>query len=461
MSMTPPRRMALIREYCERQGPVRSTLAALWTLLAAVLIVLFLAYDSVHISKQGYQWLALPVIVGVLLWTLFIVEGAELATATLLDKDLAQITDEQAKCTLANIKQTPSLFYNGRQAMVITTIVVLTLIVAFVVRLPNSTIHGPAHLLRLGIIQVTLTFGFPNFIVLWVAQLYPKLLATREPLRRFALPSHQYLIKFAMALERRTNIGAPTTALGMAIKRTLLGSHDEPARLAPSRTEMYRSLATFAFTFGVETMSTDIEMSLDGAVRVTEDKVREVLSDGTRFLRSEHYWGSGVRRNTILYEHSLDGTQGDSRAGILHWELVPAEIDGTLVPNGKLQTRVEFAEPLKAGTRVNEHITYRTEPAAMKMGDQEEDSYSVTLARPVHTLILRVRPADAEQAQFTNGRCSITGVDFENEHFETYERNRCALRAESGGYSLTVEYPVVGSKIVVAWRVNRVSGPAP
>src|SRR5262249_16138063 len=109
-----PTRRQLFKAYWDEHKLVGSAAALLWTLVALGLLVLLVLAAYSKAVSSGYQWFAAAASVIILLWILFIVEGAELATATLLDKDIEQLNDERSKNTLRKVQGQTSNFFNGR-----------------------------------------------------------------------------------------------------------------------------------------------------------------------------------------------------------------------------------------------------------------------------------------------------------------------------------------------------------
>ena len=176
-------------------------------------------------GHSGSESIALTVFVLALLWLLSIVEGAELAVARLLGTDPQRLPTASAQVTLGRVQHDPKTFFNGRQALVVTSIVAMTLSIAQVANLHARPIGSGNHLvsfLRTWPVHDALVFGFPNFIVLWISQLYPKLLAASDAPGRFTLGSYQLVVHVCMWLERTTRLGAPTSMLGILRDRVLL-----------------------------------------------------------------------------------------------------------------------------------------------------------------------------------------------------------------------------------------------
>jgi hypothetical protein len=160
-----------------------------------------------------------------LLWLLSIVEGSELAVARLLAMDPQRLPTPSAADTLSRVQRDPKTFFNGRQALVVTSIVAMTLSVAQIARLPAPPSSDGRQLVSFLLgwpAQAALLFGFPNFIVLWVSQLYPKLRAASDAQGRFTLASYQLVMRSCMRLEQITQLGAPTSMLGIVRDRLLL-----------------------------------------------------------------------------------------------------------------------------------------------------------------------------------------------------------------------------------------------
>lgn len=460
----PPSRLTLIREYYARQGAYLSVLAAAWTASALVLAVLFGLSLFEKVRTQGPVWLGAGVLVAALLWALFVVEGAELATMSLLDKDLEQISDPPARGVLESVHRRWASFFNGRQSVVITCIVTLTLAVGDVARLPGPR-PGPgsglghhdalASILHSGVTQIVLTFAFPNFIVLWVSQLYPKLLAAREPLARFCLPSHLLWIKLAMAIERYTNIGAPTSVIGIARHRLLLDAGSQ-AQLAPSRREMYRSLATFNYRTGVEHVSTTITVDGDGSVRAIERKTMRIYVGGTTLLRTAHTQHAAIDPASVALTVACESGSGSPAPdGFQRITVGPAARNGNA--NGScVWAMVSFPDPLNDGDLVRQELSYRTTAGAFAMGDQQVEAYRISITRPTQEFELFIYPEDEDRFVFTDGTCTLLWTDQHNHEsgFFDEEQRRCRVTSYRRGYRLRVDHPTVGTQLVMSWQVN-------
>ncbi len=199
----------------------------MWSIVAVCLMGLLALFDVAQVAygQNGAEAIALTVLVLALLWLLSIVEGSELAVARLLGTDPQRLRTPAAQETLRRIQADPKTFFNGRQALVVTSIVAMTLSVAQIAKVhvaPGAPGHELVSFLRAWPIQVALVFGFPNFIVLWISQLYPKLRAASDAPGRFILASYQLVVRGCLWLERTTHLGAPTSMLGILHDRVLL-----------------------------------------------------------------------------------------------------------------------------------------------------------------------------------------------------------------------------------------------
>lgn len=220
-------RRGLFAEYARAHGTAGIALAAAWSLVAVGLMGLLVTFDIVHIAhgEASAEVIVLSAFIVALLWLLSIVEGSELAVARLLGVHPSRIRDPQARATLEKVQADPKSFFNGRQALVVTSIVALTLAVTQIAKLhqpPHASGHDLISFLRTWPVQAALLFGFPNFIVLWWSQLYPKLRAASNAPVRFSLVSYQFVIKMCIRIESTTHLGAPTSVLGILRDRVLL-----------------------------------------------------------------------------------------------------------------------------------------------------------------------------------------------------------------------------------------------
>jgi hypothetical protein len=447
-------RPTLVQKYFRSQSLVQVALAALWTLVLVGLTLLFLLYSYVKVINSGYPWLAFAAFVVLLLWLLFVVEGAEISVAALRDKDADQLDDSAARKMLLKIKQYEGDFLNGRQALMISIIVLVTLMSAQIAVLEGqwtssdllpSQVNG---LLANEIVRAFFVFGFPNFVVLWTAQLYPKLLATNAPQSRFSLPSHQKVMSVAIAIGRFTNIGAPSSLLALAVDGIRLGGHSNGAsQLRPSRREMYRSQSTFIFGMGLKQATREIVISDDGSVDVMATQVREILTEGVRALRSTEAWAAPIVSDSVNLQ--VTGNSEDNKP-VVYWTVALAEIEGKSVEGGKLELRVDFPDPLDVGTSVTENLTYRTEPKAMT-----KEYYWVSVVRPVENLEVTIRPQDQGRSRFVGGVCTVEGMD-QNEVLSRQEQSRIELKAIRGGYKATARFPLVGTRMKITWQSRRI-----
>jgi hypothetical protein len=218
-----PRRRLLAR-YLGDEGLLGGVAVTSWCLVAVGLGTLLVLFDVAQLmyGRHGVESIGLTAFVLALLWLLSIVEGSELAVARLLGTDPELLPHPAAGRTLERVQRDPKAFFNGRQALVVTSIVAMTLSVAQIARLPAGTGVDVVGFLRSWVVQAALVFGFPNFMVLWISQLYPKLRAAGDAPGRFALTSYQLVVRGCMRLERVTRLGAPTSILGIVRDKTLL-----------------------------------------------------------------------------------------------------------------------------------------------------------------------------------------------------------------------------------------------
>lgn len=233
-----PSRRLLFSQLARSQSPLGRLAVVAWSLASVGLVGLVVLFDVAQFLYGGHgpEALGLSVFAGALLWLLAIVEGSELAVARLLATDPEVLRRHSARHTLERVQRDPKTFFNGRQALVVTSIVALTLAVAQIGKLhrPIGAGRGLVDGLETWPVQALLLFGFPNFIVLWVSQLYPKLRAAADAPGRFSLTSYQGVIRACMWLEERTRLGAPTTVLGILRDRVLLtGVAEEAVAMRP------------------------------------------------------------------------------------------------------------------------------------------------------------------------------------------------------------------------------------
>ena len=141
-----PRRWALFVAYARSQGYLGTTLAILWSLAAVGLVALVVLFDVAQVTygQSGAESIGLTVFVVALLWLLSVVEGSELAVARLLGTDPRLLPMPSARVTLGRVQRDPKTFFNGRQALVVTSIVAMTLSVAQVAKLHGAP-HGSGH----------------------------------------------------------------------------------------------------------------------------------------------------------------------------------------------------------------------------------------------------------------------------------------------------------------------------
>jgi hypothetical protein len=145
--------------------------------------------------------------------------------ARLLGTDPQRLPLASSRETLERVQRDPKAFFNGRQALVVTSIVAITLAVGQIAKVHQPTGDpgaGITRVLHAWPLQAALVFAFPNFIVLWISQLYPKLRAAADAPGRFMLVSYQFVVRACMWIERKTRVGAPTSILGILRDRVLL-----------------------------------------------------------------------------------------------------------------------------------------------------------------------------------------------------------------------------------------------
>ena len=238
-----PRRR-LLAGYIRSEGSAGAILVVAWCLIAVALAGLLVVFDVAQLmyGHRAAESIGLTLFVVSLLWLLSIVEGSELAVARLLGSDPRTLDHASAGRTLERVQRDPKAFFNGRQALVVTSIVAMTLSVGQIARLPSGTRIGVVADLRSWWLQAALIFGFPNFMVLWISQLYPKLRAASDARGRFVLASYQFVVRACMRLERSTRLGAPTSILGIVRDKTLL-TGAAPDAVAMDTTEVTPILA--------------------------------------------------------------------------------------------------------------------------------------------------------------------------------------------------------------------------
>lgn len=443
-------RAQLVGAYFRSGGVLRAIVAVLWLAILIALLGLFVLYGYAKAITAGYQWIVAPFVVLFLIWMLFVAEGAELATAALLDKDPDQLDDPHGRSMLRRIQEDESAFLNGRQAIAVSTIVIVTLVVSQITSvngLDTKSDYLPSRLndlLNSPVVQGAFVFGFANFTILWLAQLYPKLLATNAPQVRFSIESHQRLIATAITLGRYTNIGAPTSVIAMLAKRVPLRGKSTAALLRPSRRDMFRSQCNFVYGMGLLSARRDLMIDEDGSVVIEAKSERVIATEGVTELHTFESWSAAIWPDTVTF--NVSGYPANNVA-VPSTHLSLAEFEGKAIPDGKLELRVEFPVALSAGIKLGETFRYTTKPGAMS-----EEFYFVQVSHPIQRLELTVRPRDESRRCFIKGKCTVEGSDQYNQLLSQREESRIRLETYKGGYRAQVEYPLVGSRIRLSWQ---------
>jgi hypothetical protein len=417
-------------------------------------------YAIIQAYKSG-SWtpiITLAFIIVILL-LLFVVEGAEIAVAGLLDKDPEQIHETHLRNTLSRLQQDSEGFFAGRQLLVVASIVILT-------SLSNSlATFSQADSYENIILVATMAeptrqafkFVFPIFIVLWYAQLLPKFLGQESPLRMFSSSITQLFITTTLLLGK-TQIGAPS----QYIKKLLsawFARNPNSYELLPSRAAHYKVSAALNSGRGLKHAHVEIEIGPQGNTSVKSEFLYEAFGQGFSMLSGDNGWGKAIKNNSFKVEllelpqkagvPTISGpTIYDVTMPVAQGFSIPAQITSNGIKWG-----IRFPTPIRKGEKFKYRISYETENGALESEVGKADYYVYTVKASTGTLIITVIPASDSGFALTGGKLKI--VKSGETETDDLEGQRVTTESYKSGYRFQIKYPLEGTKLTLQWEIGQ------
>jgi hypothetical protein len=439
--------------------PTHSFLAHLWVLLwgafAVALALLAILYAVIGFVSSGRDVIGWARDIGIilLLILLFYGEGSDVAVARLYDRDPEQLIKshpEQAELLKA-LQQSESgdLFIVGRQLIVVSAIVVITMLVDNLADVSNLTAGpltstaraiGPAHAI--------FSLVFTTFVALWFSQLPSKFIAHERPLTVFKWYATMNLIRLSRFIGRFRGISITSTFVRDRI--LMFPWNRNVYALLPSRRSYYEAAASFGDGKGIEEMHLVIMIDKDGSLSVRERIRFHAYSQNFKDFTRKVAWQARIRDNASTIttmskpEHVVDSFQRPCFDGVeqkdsgdFYW----------------LRWGFWLNEPLNVGEEIVIESHYETEPGGTKhlLGETDQITYRTSKA-PVAAFTLDVHPAVGAPFVFMGAEGSAEVSD--SEHVNSQEAERIIPSGFSdGGYRFMLPYPQIGAIYKFSWRI--------
>lgn len=418
----------------------------LWTIVLAVI--------NCYQTWSLYPLMTL-VLMGVLLFLLFIVEGTEISVVALLDKDPEQVGHEPVRKVLTTLQADPNVFLTGRQLMAVGLIVAFTLLSESLSSVKQVSFQW--WLLDLILEAATspkgsavYSFALPTFFLLWFAQLLPKFLVHEKPLGFFSTPVPQWLIKGCIWLEK-SQVGVISQRVRPLLENLTVFSGGP--LLLPSRLTHYRDSATLRYGKGLEEAEVRLLIGKDGKVLFSSSIVWKAFNAGVKDFTERHHFGASLVRNSCKIERPECPPEcGD--VIIKGPEFSNAKIGGEEIQDGSVTWTIETQADLLIGKEFKYKVSFDTCPDAMRTQRDEKDWYEWTVKTPTAKLSVTVLPDEACGFSLSGGKCvaDVVTPAESRENFE--EAKRVEVKPVSRGYRYFIPFPLPGSTYTFQWTVS-------
>jgi hypothetical protein len=428
----------------------RGWIGWLWSLAALALVAWGLAYIIAGIENQPgaaiiYGAVALLALMVALL---FYGEGCDVAVARLYDKDVAvlppTLRDSFAKMH-SNLDATRA-FIAGRQFLVVTAIVVITLDCGFIAGSGPWSNANSLLLNDLANWRALFAFLFPVFFAMWFAQLPSKFIAHDSPLQTCNWILTRALIKSSIWVGSFLQLAVPSLTLKNFVERFQPRSGSE---LKPSRRHYYVTSATLRDGKGLESVEIDMEIGPDGAIRGTEEYTFRAYAPGFHFIEL-----------VLLYEAPIAEAQIEVIKG-------PPETERTLYPPERRAPvgvsedvkyypyafKFELASSLPVGDFLVLREQYTTEAQGMKATSGSTDRYRYEVFQiPTGRLTFKVHPMPEAKFKLMDGH--VTAHASDDRGVNEVEAKRVDVARVDRGYVFTVDYPLLSTEFSFNWKVS-------
>lgn len=450
---------------------MRSALAGLWYVIAAILFVLAVTYLTLHILAGISPLFVVGAIAFIFaIPLLFLGEGSEVAVAMLIDKDPDQF-DFSTSLKREFIKlwrskrRNPPAFIIGRQLIVVFAVVVLTFLCGKLAELPSLDTSNPGFGGQLHEQLVTLNtqlrepgvvlafeVAFPIFLALWIAQLPSKLIAHQDPLRTFSWSLTRYIVSCSLVFGSRLQV----ERLSLWLTSLVLRAQSAPGEsLLPGRRHYYETSALLRGGRALNKAEITVTIGKDGAVTVQEAFEFHAFAEGLQQIPQRVFWEEPfVEYAPVKFTKWPDGIgEAPFTPG------VPSE-KPEMKDGGKmhvLEWDVQFQRRLPIGADIAFELYYKTGPRAMdiKLHDDNEYFYNVYQV-PTKEVIVHIVPAP--DAPFVLLERPVEAVASEEAHVNDREASRVEVITEKRGLRFRVCYPLLNTRFAFKWEMAAGSG---
>lgn len=382
---------------------------------------------------------------------LFIVEGAEISVAALLDKDPEQVKDQVARGVLTHLQASPNAFLTGRELLAVALIVAFTLLsdsLSTVQQLEMEAwgiLGSAAAAATSPKASAIFSFAISTFVILWFAQLLPKFLVHENPLAFFSKPVPQLLVKISAWLDK-TNVGVVSEHAQTRLKKW--NFFQGGPVLVPSRLVHYQNSATLRYGKGLEAVDITVRIGNDGHIKFSSSLTWKAFNVGVREFTEVHHWSSEIKKDSC----DLNPVEFPTECGKPTKkgpDFSDTEIEGKKTPHGKVSWTLQLQGSLPVAKKFQYHVSYSTAPGACYTTFEKPDWYEWTVKTPTAKLQVSVLPDEGCGFSLTGGKCSVGLVAPEN----LEESARAKVDPLSGGYRYFIPFPLEGATYRFEWVV--------
>jgi len=442
---------------------VSKALAVFWYVVAAALIlwgslyllILVVPARGHTVSENAFALVFTYVMLfAAALIAMFYGEGTEVAVAMLIDKDPEQIPQRIRDGFIA-LRDSHIPFISGRQLIVVTAIVGMTVLCLNVADVPADRQNAIPYTGALTTPAAREIFAilFPTFFALWFIQLPPKFMAHNDPLGAYSWQLTRVAVRCSLFLGKWLHVEGPSQQVTALLTRLQPPTHEV---LRPSRENYYKLSATLRDGRARELVDIDMFVDHNGAIRVVEVLKFRAFARGFQKVHQAIAWEAKFKSARLVVSE-FGGPADCTVRG-------PRFFDR---PNAQGLTMywvtwdLDLKESLEIGKPLALVVSYQTGPNATRSRDAESDSYGILVDVPTAEIVLRIQPEEGTALTFFDGHA--VAETSENDEVNRDEAKLVEVQSygpEGRGYLYHAHFPLFGTKLEFHWTVRRTS-PAP
>jgi hypothetical protein len=443
--------------------------AVVWYIVATVLLIWAASYVTIHAFREPLAAAGYAFVFIILFVVLFYGEGTDITVARLYDKDPDQLPEALRAGFNVLREADQKMFISGRQLLVVAAVVGMTLLCYNLSDVSRAFQNSDGLLVMKRLSAVlgdqgvrdAFTILFPTFFALWFAQLPPKFIAHEDPVRSYRWEPTRVTIRLSIFLGRTFHVEGPSQHVmdwTLWLLRKMSGE-DVPGpapaatplridKLRPSREHYYALSATLRDGRALELVRVVMKIGRAGEVSVGEQLTFRAFADGFKHVSQKVVWEAPVKQSATVFVSKCPET--------VQHEIVGPTYNVVESDGPKRRYSVEWdctlGRDLPVGESLEMFFAYSTEAGATPHETGQTDYYQYSVLRvPTARLIIEVRPEPDAGFILTKGHA--TAKTSEDDTINKKEASRVEVRADDGGYSYDVAYPLLSTNLRFCWEI--------